>query len=98
MTTPAEIVSAAVAIGTAIFGVYVWVGKHISNSKKHPCKDDMVFKEVCEERGKANDQAHEHLKEGIENAIKRSDEQHNELKVDMKAGFTKIEMLIRGDT
>lgn len=92
--TPQTIIGTAVGIGTMIIGVYVWVAKHISNTRKHPCKDNIVFRDVCEERGKANEQAHEHLKEGIENAIKRSDEQHVELKSDMKNGFAKLETLI----
>ena len=75
----------------ALFG---WLAKHISNTNKHPCKDDIVFGDVCEERGKTNEQAHQHLKEGIENAIARSDEQHKELKADMKTGFGEIKTLI----
>lgn len=92
--TSQAIIGAAVGIGTAILGVYVWVGKHISNSKKHPCKDDIVYGDVCTERGKANEQAHLHLKEGIDNAIARSNEQHDELKADMKSGFSEIKTLI----
>ncbi len=77
--------------------------KHVSAGKKHPCKDDIVFKKeddkivygsVCEERGKSNDQAHDHLRDGIEKAIQRSDEQHIELKKDMKEGFSEIKTLI----
>ncbi len=78
----------------ALVGLFGWLAKHISNTKKHPCSDNLVFNDVCIERGKANEHAHEYLKEGIENAIKRSDEQHNELKNDMKTGFTRIENLI----
>lgn len=55
----------------------------------------MVYNEVCSERGKANEQAHLHLKEGIEAAIARSDEKHKELKTDMRTGFGRIEDLIK---
>ncbi len=95
MTSPQTVIGAAIAIGSVILGVYIWVGKHISNSKKHPCKDDIVFEDVCTERGKANKEAHEYLKEGITAAIARSDEQHKELKNDMKAGFDRLETLIK---
>ncbi len=88
-------VSGAGVIGTLIIGVYVWVGKHISNSRKHPPSDKVVFKDVCEAREKTNEAAHEYLGEKIETAIKRSDEQHQELKTDMRAGFTEIKTLIK---
>lgn len=29
-------------------GVYGWLLKHLSNSKKHPCNDNLVYKDVCE--------------------------------------------------
>ncbi len=97
MAETTQIIGAAVltAIWGAIFVVYRWVSKHISNSQKHPCKDDIVFEDVCTERGKANDQAHDHLKESIVAAITKSDEQHQELKVDMKEGFAEIKTLIK---
>lgn len=69
--------------------------RHITNSRKHPCADNLVFQDVCEERGKANEMTHQHLKEGIETAIARSNEQHNELKTDMRTGFDKLETLIK---
>lgn len=31
-----------------IAGVYGWLLKHLSNSKKHPCGDNLVYKDVCE--------------------------------------------------
>ena len=92
MTTPDWRIFGPLMAGlVALFG---WLAKHISNTNKHPCGSDIVFKDVCEERGKANEQAHQHLKEGITAAIARSDKQHNELKTDMKSGFTEIKTLI----
>lgn len=80
----------------AIIGVYKWVSVHTSDKKKHPCSDDVVFSDVCKEREKNNSQEHNHLKEGIDAAIARSDEQHIELKEDMRAGFSEIKSLIQG--
>jgi hypothetical protein len=97
LMTPTHIIGAALGIGTLIIGVYVWVAKHIANSKKHPCKDDIVFENVCAERGKANEAAHEFLKKWIEAAIIKSDKQHIELKSDMKAGFMEIKTLIKNN-
>lgn len=73
-----------------IVGLYAWFLKHVTGSSRHPKADDLVYNDVCEERGKANTQAHKHLKEGIATAIARSDEQHKELKADMKTGFSEI--------
>lgn len=39
----------------AIIGVYIWVAKHISNSKKHPCSEKLVYKDVCESERKRID-------------------------------------------
>lgn len=75
--------------------LFTWIGKHTSNSSKHPCSSNLVFKDVCEERGKANTQEHKHLSKGIEHAIARSNEQHLELKNSMKDGFTEIKTLIQ---
>lgn len=93
--TLTQVITAGLGVGAFITGIYVWVGKHTSNNKKHPCKDDIVFKDVCEERQKTNMQAHEHLREGIEKAIARSDEQHKELKTDVKSGFDSVLELIK---
>lgn len=97
MADSTQITAAAVlaAIWGAIFVVYRWVGKHISDTERHPSKDNLVYLDVCNERGKANDTEHNHLKEGIQQAINRSDEQHQELKKDMKEGFTEIKTLIK---
>ncbi len=74
-----------------IAGLYAWFLKHVTGTNRHPKADDLVYSDVCEARGEANDQAHRHLKEGIDAAIARSDEQHKELKADMKAGFSDIQ-------
>jgi len=31
-----------------IAGIYGWLIKHLSNHKKHPCSDDIVYKDVCQ--------------------------------------------------
>lgn len=78
----------------AIVGLFGWFAKHISNTKKHPSSEDLVYNDVCVERAKANELAHKYLKGGIDAAIAKSDEQHRELKTDMRDGFTKIQALI----
>ena len=92
MTEPVMLIGSIVAVFLALSG---WMAKHITNSRKHPNQEDLVFGDVCKERGKANDQSHLHLKEGIEKAIIHSNEQHIELKKDMKDGFNRVENLIR---
>ncbi len=89
------VISTARIIGGAIIGVYVCVGKHTSNIKKHPCSDNLVFTDVCEKEQEKNSLEHQHLKEGIVAAIARSDEQHIELKQDVKDGFARMESLIK---
>lgn len=82
-------------VSAPIIGLYAWFIKHVTSSSRHPKSNDLVYGDVCEERGKANDEAHKHLKEGIETAIARSDEKHAELKDDMRTGFGEIKDLIR---
>lgn len=78
-----------------IIGLYALIVKHMATGSRHPKADKVVYSDVCEERGKANEQAHLHLKEGIDAAIARSDEQHKELKADMRTGFLEIKTLIQ---
>ncbi len=82
-------------VSAPIIGLYAWFLKHVTSSNRHPKGTELVYSDVCGERGKANDQAHKNLKEGIEAAIARSDEKHKELKADMKTGFSEITTLIR---
>lgn len=42
-----KIVVAVIALFTGIYG---WFLKHLSNPKKHPCADDIVFEKNCEAR------------------------------------------------
>lgn len=93
--TSTAIVGAAVGIGTAIIGVYVWVGRHISNSSKHPCKTGIdekfgkvVFMDVCEEKVKRLDDC-------IESEAKRSTERYEALKETMESGFKEVKEAIR---
>ncbi|MHC4637199.1 MAG: hypothetical protein ACYTBP_17705 [Planctomycetota bacterium] len=81
----------------AVVGLFGWLAKHISNIKKHPCKDDIVFQDVCAGRGKANEQAHENLKESIKAAVDKSNEQHKDLKADMNQGFRQLETLRKNE-
>ncbi len=71
-------------VATPVIGMYAWFIKHVTSSNRHPKADDLVYKDVCDERGKANESEHKHLKEGID-----------ELKVDVRTGFDKLENLIK---
>lgn len=82
-------------VAAPVVGLYGWFIRHVSGTNRHPKADDLVYNDVCEERGKANAAAHEHLTGRIEAAIARSDEKHVELKADMKTGFGEIKDLIR---
>lgn len=89
------IFGAIVAAYVAIIGVVKWVSAHTGNIDRHPSRKDIVFNDVCVERGKSNKLEHKRLEDCIEGAIERSNEQHAELKQDMNRGFDKIEDLIK---
>ncbi len=86
------IIGTIVAVGG---GLASWLARHICNSRKHACKDDIVFRDVCDAKGALNEQVHQHLSGRIEAAIKRGDEQHAELKDFCKDEFGEIKQLIR---
>lgn len=54
-----------IAIFGAISGVFGWLLKHLSNSKKHPCSDSLVYKDVC----KANRDCIEEKIDGLQKVI-----------------------------
>jgi len=53
-------------VSTAIIGVYGWLIKHLSNSRKHPCADNLVFKDVCQAQRDCIETSVSSLKELIE--------------------------------
>ncbi len=63
-----------------------WVTKHITSSQKHPCKKDIVFKEVCDAK-----------QDCIESEIKNVNNRLDELKTDMKEGFRRLESVIKNE-
>ena len=71
-------------IATPILGFAGWVTKHITNSKKHPCKADIVFKDVCETK-----------QDCIEGEIKNLSNRVDDMKNDMNRGFDRLEAAIR---
>ena len=73
-------------VSAPIIGLYAWFLKHVTSSNRHPKGEDLVYREVCDERGKANDAEHQHLKEGID-----------ELKVDVRTGFHDLKELIKNN-
>lgn len=76
---------------TPLLGLYAWFIRHISTGNRHPKTEDLVYNDVCTERGRANKETHKQLSKDIQSAIARSDEKHIELKADMKAGFSEIQ-------
>ncbi|HDZ62472.1 MAG TPA: hypothetical protein ENH40_04940 [Nitrospirae bacterium] len=54
-----------------------------------------VLKDTCMAIQKANDQAHDNLEDCIEGAERRTQEKFEELKTDMRLGFTEVKQLIR---
>lgn len=90
----------AIITGVAIVllaGAIVAVIKHISNSDKHPCKKDVIFRDSCEPKM-------ERLEDCIEGAIDRANTQYenltdkvDELKKDLKDELLEVKNLIRND-
>lgn len=62
------------AIIAAFTGVYGWLLKHLSNSKKHPCADDIVFEKNCEARRDCIESSVEGLKEYSKERFDRIEE------------------------
>ena len=72
-------------VSSAIIGVYGWLLKHLANTKKHPCSDDIVFKDVCKEKTKR-------LEDCIEAQVKLETERYENL----KTSIDEVKDLIRG--
>ena len=75
-TSTAIAIAVPVVSFGAIIGVYVmlsrhkdWVSKHMTNTKIHPDKDHIVYKDVCQTTHR------------LENL--RADERHEEVKADL---------------
>jgi len=66
------LVGAIIAIFAAIIGVYEALRKHTSHPKKHVCSDDVVFRDVCDER-------HKGVEDCIENVLKLTTIQYQNL-------------------
>ena len=74
----------------AFIGLFGWLGKHISNSKRHPDKTQLVYQDLCDERVRRfEDTIKEHKKD--------ADKRHVELKADMNRGFDEVKQLIRAN-
>ena len=87
MTPDWRILGPLVAGMIALFG---WIARHISNTKKHPCKDDIVFQDVCDERSKR-------LEDCIENEVEVSKERYETLTKKVDDGFKEVKALIRNN-
>ena len=77
----------AVAYG-AIFTLYRWVSAHISERKKHPCADDIVYKDVCTEK-------HKGFEECVEGEILNLTKNFDDFKETTKDNFDEVKRLIR---
>jgi len=71
-------------IGTVILAI----AKHLANSDKHPCKKDIVFKDVCASEMTG-------LKDCFESEVKSVNTRLEDLKVDVKNGFDDIKDLLK---
>lgn len=80
---------------TGFATVYGWLIKHCGNTKKHANCEQFVKEPLCAERGQRNDDEHKRLHYRVDEAIRKSDEQHADLKADMKAEFHEVKELIR---
>lgn len=59
-----EVDSKIIVVVIGLFtGVYGWLIKHLSNSKKHPCADDIVFEKTCDARRDCIESSVKDLKE-----------------------------------
>ena len=76
-----KLIGPIIAAVVALFG---WFLKHVTGDRKHPCADNLVYRDVCDERSKR-------IEHCLEGAIKRSEQQYQDLKTDMKDGFDRIE-------
>ncbi len=78
----------AIFASTVIVGVCGWVAKHITNSKKHPCKDDIVFKDVC-------DETQRRLEDCVESEAKLCQQRYESLTKQVDSGFAEVKQLIK---
>ena len=78
-----------IAVSSAIIiGCIVSIAKHISNSDKHPNKQSIVFKDVCETK-------HQGLTNCIEGKINSLDDKFETFREDVKSEFAEVKELIR---
>ena len=73
-----------------IAGIYGWLLRHVT-SGKHPTKEAIVYKDVCESERKG-------IGDCIEGAIRRSDEQHKSVMDQINQRFEAQEKLFRSCT
>ena len=78
----------------AILVLQRWVSGHIADRRKHPCVDEVVYKDVCEQVQTQNISERTHLEDCIEGESKRTGERFKELKQDMQRGFDEVKALI----
>jgi hypothetical protein len=72
----------------AIIALYRWVSGHMSNARTHPSKQDIVYKDVCDERSKR-------LEDCIESEVATSRERYELLTKKIDDGFSDLKQQIR---
>lgn len=87
MDNDTKIITAIIA---ALVGIYGWLLKHLSNTTKHPCKEDIVFRNVCDEKVKRLDDC-------IETQAKLSAERYETLTKKVDDGFDDLKRLVRAN-
>ena len=75
-------------LGAIIVGTIFSITRHIINTDKHPCKKDIVYKDVC-------DTKHKGLDDCIEGKINSLDQKFEIMREDMKEGFRDVKQLIK---
>lgn len=76
------------ALTALIAGVYGWLIKHLSNSKKHPCADNLVYRDTCEQTVKR-------LEDCIEGQVKLETMRYEALTKRVDEGFADLKELIK---
>lgn len=90
------------AIISLIGGTYLaiiilqrYFSAHMADRRKHPCADDVVFKDVCDQVQITNSKEHNFLNDCLERVEEQTGKRFAELKTDMKDGFKELTELIK---
>jgi hypothetical protein len=82
------LITGIIGICSLIIGVYIWVATHISNRKRHPNAEELVYQRNCELRSKG-------IEDCIEIEIKNIHAKIEEHHSFNKSQFSEIKELIK---